>query len=368
MVARLQQAIQAGNPLLLSLKAGSVYHAVTPYRVVTVSPTETHIYVYDSEAPGQQRVVRMQRSGSGWQWQYTFTGSLASAGTRTGGCGDMYYYQASASLERGVPLVDLCAEARTAEIGGEAVPDGTGKMLSVLPVVGDWTLQDSAGRRLGWAGGQWVSEIPGGYELPQTASDATPSQRLLYLPAGAYTVRANAGAGRVVDYSLFADGRVLQVGGQTSAAGVTSVIGVSPGLEAISVTQPAQFTSLVVELVRELPTASRVVGLSGSAVSGNAGLAITFDGQALELSRASGAMSYQLRFFQPGTSIGYFASEVITLEPDEGHRLTPASWNGLGAGAVLLEIDEGRDGTVDETMTLENIARSRYLPVISVRP
>lgn len=364
MVARLQQAIQTGNPLLLGLKAGSVYHALAPYRVVTVSPTETHIYVYDSEAPGQQRTVRMQRSGSGWQWQYTFVGSLASAGTRSGGCADMFYYQASASLERGVPLVDLCAEARTAEIGGEAAPDGTGKLLSVLPAAGNWYLQDNAGRRLGWAGGQWVSEIPGGYELPQTVSDAAPAQRLLYLPAGGYSVRADAGASRAVDYSLFADGRVLQVEGQTAAAGVTSVIGVSPGLDAISVAQPDQFTSLAVELVRELPTASRVAGLSGSAIAGSAELAMAFDGQALQLERASGTMSYRLRFFQPGTSLGYFASEVVTLAPDEAHRLTPASWNGLGTGTVLLEIDEGRDGTVDETVTLTNQARSLYLPIV----
>jgi hypothetical protein len=358
MVTRLQQAIQAGNPLLMDLNAGSVYHALTPYRVVTISPTETHIYVYDSEAPGQQRVVRMQRSGSGWQWQYTFVGSMASAGTRLGGCSDMYYYQASASLEQGLPLVDLCAEAR------DTIPDTTGQLLSVLPAAGDWTLQDSAGRLLGWTGGQWVSAIPGGYELPQTAGDAALPRRMLYLPAGAYTVRANTGASRVVDYSLFTDGRVLQVNGQTSAAGVTSVIGVSPGLEAISVTQPAQFTSLVVELVRELPGASRVVGINGSAIAGSAELAVAFDGQAVELTRASGTMTYQLRFFQPGTTTGYFASEAITLEPDEGHRLAPATWNGLNTGTVLLEIDEGRNGTVDEMITLTNQARSWHLPIV----
>jgi hypothetical protein len=31
---------------------------------------------------------------------------------------------------------------------------------------------------------------------------------------------------------------------------------------------------------------------------------------------------------------------------------------------VLLEIDEGRNGTVDETVTLENQARSVYLPLV----
>jgi hypothetical protein len=361
MVARLQQALASDDPLLLALDAGSVYHAVTPYRVATISPTETHIYVYDSEAPGEQRTVRLQRAGSGWQWQYTFAGSLAGAGTRTGGCADMYYAEASASLEQGLPLVDLCAQAR------DTAPDATGQLLSVLPRAGDWTLQDSAGRRLGWSGGQWVSEIPGGLELPQTSSDAPLTQRMLYLPAGAYTVQASAGAGGQVDYSLFADGRVLQVEGQT-AAGAASAVAVSPGLDAISLTQPAQYTDLALELVRELPGTSRVAGLSAGALSGSAELGLSFDGQAVELARAGGAMSYRLRLVQPGAGAGYFASAPITLEPDEAHRLTPANWNGLNGTTVLLEIDEGRNGTVDETVTLENQARSVYLPVVALRP
>ncbi len=357
MVARLQQALAANDPLLLALDAGSVHHAVTPYRVATISPDETHIYVYDSEAPGQERTVRMQRAGSGWQWQYTFAGSLAGAGTRMGGCAEMFYIQASASLEQGLPLVDLCADTRS------LAPDSTGQLLSVLPAAGDWTLQDSAGRRLGWAGGQWLAEIPGGFEVPQTASDAPLAQRMLYLPAGAYTVQASAGAGGQVDYSLFADGRVLQVEGQATA-GATSAVAVSPGLDAISLTQPAQFTDLALGLVRELPAASRIAGLSASAVTGNAELAMAFDGQALQLSRAGGTMTYRLRLVQPGAGAGYFVTEPITLAPDEAHRLTPANWNGLGAGTVLLEIDEGRDGTVDETVTLENQARSVYLPLV----
>ena len=329
MVERLRQAIQAGSPLLLGLNAGNVYHAITPYRIVTVSSNETHIYVYDSEAPGQQRVVRMQRSGSGWQWQYTFTGSLASAGTRTGGCRDMYYYQAITSLEHGAPLVNLCEDTGVAMPDGASAPASTGRMLTVLPATGDWIIEDTAGHRLGWTGGQWIAEIPNGYALPQTLGDATLSYRSLYLPAGPYTVRASAGASREIDYSLFVDGRVLEVNGQTSAAGMISEIDVLPGLNAISVTQPADLASLVIDMTHEMPTVSRMAGLTGSAISGNDDLAISFDGQEMQLSRASGEMQYRLRFFQPGRSSGYFVTEPITLGADEAHTLAPASWNGL---------------------------------------
>ena len=280
MVERLRQALQAGSPLLLSLNAGSVYHAVAPYRLVDGPAGETQIYVYDSEAPGQPQVVRLPASGGGLQWQYTFTGSLASAGTRTGGCRDMFYTQAATSLERGAPLVNLCEDARGALRQSRSAPTSTGRLLAVLPATGDWILRDAAGRRLGWTGGQWVAEIPNGYALPQTLGDATLSQRGLYLPAGPTTVRASAGPGRKIDYSLFADGRVLEVHGQTAAPGTIGEIGVSPGLDALSVVRPADLTSLVVDVTHELPTASRVAGLAASAISGNDDLALSFDGQA----------------------------------------------------------------------------------------
>ncbi len=141
------------------------------------------------------------------------------------------------------------------------------------------------------------------------------------------------------------------IAGRTGAA-VTSAVAISPGLDAISLTQPAQFTDLALELMRELPGSSRVAGLSASALSGSAELGIAFDGRAVQLARASGSMSYRLRLVQPGANAGYFASAPITLAPDEAHCLTPASWNGLGAG----------------TVTLQNTARSVFLSlVLSIR-
>ena len=199
MVERVRQALQSGNSLLLGLNAGSVYHAITPYRLVTVSADETDLYVYDSEAPGQQRIMRFLRSGSAWQWQYTFAGSLSSAGTRTGGCRDMYYYQAASSAERGKPLVNLCGGPGLAASSDASGMTSTNRLLGVLPVTGDWIIQDSLGQRLGWTGGQWIAEIPDAYELPQTFGDAVSSYRALYLPSGSYTIQAGVTQNRPIE-------------------------------------------------------------------------------------------------------------------------------------------------------------------------
>ena len=363
-VERVRQALQSGNPLLLGLNAGKVYHAIAPYRLVTASADETHLYVYDSEAPGQQRIVRLLRSGSAWQWRYTFTGSLANAGTRTGGCRDMYYYQAAASVERGKPLVNLCEATNLAVSGDASGVTSTNRLLGVLPVVGDWIIQDSLGRRLGWTGGQWLAEIPDAYELPQTFGEATPPYRALYLPSGSYTIQASATSNRQIAYSLFADGKVLVVSGQTSSSDGTSQISVTPAFDAITVTHPADLTSLAIDVTRELPAASRVAGLRSNAMSGTDDLQVRYDGEKMQVARTNSELQYTVSFHEVGGTGGYFVSEPVTLQANEAHALHPSNWDGLTASTVVLDIDQGQDGTVDETRVLTNQVKRVFLPVI----
>ena len=52
MLERLRQAIQAGSPLLLDLKAGDVFHSLTPYRIVTVSSRTKRISTSTTASAG----------------------------------------------------------------------------------------------------------------------------------------------------------------------------------------------------------------------------------------------------------------------------------------------------------------------------
>jgi hypothetical protein len=364
MVERVRQAFQSSNALLLGLNAGNVYHAITPYRVVTISADETDLYVYDNDAPGQQRIVRFLRTGGIWQWRYTFIGSLSSAGTRTGGCHDMYYYQAASSVERGKPLVNLCGGTGLAASSDASGVTNSDRLLGVLPATGDWILQDSLGRRLGWISDQWIAEIPDAYELPQTFGDGTPSYRALYLPSGSYTIQASATSNRQIDYSLFADGKVLEVSGKTSSSDGTSQISVTPAFDAISVTHPADLTVLALDVTRELSAASRVAGLRSNLVSGTDDLQMRFDGERMQVARADGELQYTVSFQEIGGTGGYFISEPVTLHTNEAHALHPSDWNGLTVSTVVLDIDQGQDGTIDETRILTNQVRRSFLPVV----
>ena len=366
MVERLRQALQAGSPLLLSLNAGSVYHAVAPYRLVDGPAGETQIYVYDSEAPGQPQVVRLPASGGGLQWQYTFTGSLASAGTRTGGCRDMFYTQAATSLERGAPLVNLCEDARGARAAEPIRARPARAACSPCcrqQATGSCAMRPAAG----WAGRAASGSPRSPTDTRCLRRSATQRCRsAVALPAGG----THHGPG---ECRVGSQDRLQPVCRRAGAGGARpDSRRRAPSARSASRLAwmpsrwcaPAGLTSLVVDVTHELPTASRVAGLAASAIAGNDDLALSFDGQAMRLSRAGGGLAYRVRFFQPGRRLWLFRDRAITLGADEAHRLVPTNWNGLTASSVTLEIDEGRNGTIDETVTLENAARRIYLPVV----
>jgi hypothetical protein len=64
------------------------------------------------------------------------------------------------------------------------------------------------------------------------------------------------------------------------------------------------------------------------------------------------------------SSIGteWFAHNDLTIAAGDTQYAAYRSWD--GQGVMTLEVDHGSDGTIDETVSLENQIRRVYLPVI----
>lgn len=367
MVEQIKRGIQNQEPVVVSLKAASIgYHALVPYGVVEVSSTQTDVYVYDSEAPGQERTIRFQRSGNGWQWQYTFVGSLAGAGTRTGGCKDMYFFTLRTSLNQGIPLVNFCQAPSITTMGlNPETTVSTGRMLMHVPAEGDWVARDNSGNYLGWIDGQLVSQITNAYAIPQSLGDASISYRELYLPAATYALEVRNNPVQAFDYAFFGDGRMIGMYGELQSTDSSFETQATSDLEQASIVGIQRLNSFALNFINEQSTLSRETTIAGDTVSGSANLDSHFDGEKVILSRASGSLHYNLRLDQIGGQDGIFISEPLILGANEAHTLRPENWWNLDSTNVILEIDRGRDGTIDETRTLENYASSHvYLPLI----
>lgn len=118
-IQKIKRGLWNGQPVVASLNTfiGYGWHAVAPYRVEQISPTETDVYVYDSEKPGVPQVIRFRGSGGDWYWEYAFVGSLSQAGAVRGACKDIFLFPVIAALEQGEPPVDFCG-SETAESAG----------------------------------------------------------------------------------------------------------------------------------------------------------------------------------------------------------------------------------------------------------
>ena len=332
------------------------YHALVPYRVESVSSTETNIYVYDSEAPGEEHVIHFAHSGDEWHWTYTFVGSIAkAAGTATGRCEDIFLYPIRTSVEQGDPPVVFC-ESQSATSGVKALQrsDRSHRVLAQLPAEGDWVMRDNLGRRLGWVNGVLVSEIPDAFYVPQALGDVSLSYRILYLPEGEYTVELTDSPTDEFGYTLFGDGRFIEVAGHLRSPGSGVGLSITPGLDQARLFETQNLTSFTLTLDSERITESRVATVAGASLTGNGDLSVGFDGDQLMVSRGGGNLHYS-----PGLEKSdgqHFASEPLTLEGNETHTVTPIDWSELGSANVVWEVDDDSDGTIDETLVLEDQA------------
>ena len=363
-IESIMQGIQNEDPVVVVLYTFTEHgwHALAPYRIEEVSSTETDVYVYDSEAPGQERAIHFEGSGDDWQWEYTFVGSLSGAGTRTGGCEDIFLYPVETSLEQGEPPVNFCqSQSRTSAANSSQTAAFSERVLAHLPVEGDWVIQDSLGRRLGWVNGEFVSEIPDAYHVPQALGDASLSYRILYLPEAEYTVEITDSPTDTFGYTLFGDGRFVDVSGHQSV-GSTAALSVTSSLDRVTLSGLQNLTSFNLALDNESTAESRLATVAGVPLSGNEDLNANFDGDQVVISRTDGDLQYNLWLEESNGQL--FMSEPLTLEVNETHTLSPTNWTELNSASVILEIDEDSDGTIDETLVLENQVKRVYLPLI----
>jgi len=189
-----------------------------------------------------------------------------------------------------------------------------------------------------------------------------PDQIALHLPGAEYTLEGSNSA--IVDYTIFGDYHMIAVAGRLRTSGAATSILMGANLDRAVLSGLHNLESISVTLDAELPAASRFTDFTATSLTGTADLDIRFDGQQLVTSRDVGTLTYRARFEQVGDQAGVFASEALTLASDEAHTIRLANWDNLGHSTAVLEIDRGRDGTIDQSRVLQNKAFRLYLPAV----
>jgi hypothetical protein len=343
-LSQLYSAISGGasDPTTLFVRqAGHGGHAITPYAIEDRGNGVYWVKVYDNNwvDDANRHVVITTTTEN---WSYDLGGTL---GTWSG---DASSHTMGSTLAASIMMPS-----------GTVWLNGGGHLL----------LTDSQGRRLGYVGGQFMSEIPGAFGRIVDTGSGVESEPIYTLPlSDTYTILLDGQTLTQTDavaitqfgpgYAVTADGVTMNQTSQdrlTVAPDGMQLAYRSSEIKAITLTLALDGLSESDQF--QIKNASvgtgQIVTLTNQTISGS----LKFDN-----SRASGGQ-YSLEIKRVGAAGEQrFVHAGIVISATDTQYAVYGSWN--GSAGMTLQIDHGSDGTIDETLVLNNQAWQVYLPLV----
>lgn len=337
-------------------------HSVTPYAIEQVESGVFRILVYDNNYPGDtSNYIQIAQSSNAWE--YYHQGKMIYNGGPSSGRKLGYVHQSAYAAPSICPWCGgggVVSQAETDAGISQVWYQGGGHLL----------ITNSEGKRLGYADGAFVNEIEGAFPQPVMLGEEISAEPIYNLP--------------ITDtYSIVVDGSVLT---QTTGAGLTQFgPGFSAGLENLLL-EPGQTGNLQISpdgtslayssdegdsadlvLNQENEDVSRVIRWQGVDLSASESVTLTMDagtGQVAFQNHAGAAGVYDLVWLNLTLDqTQLFRHTEIPIFPGDIQYLETLGWDGIEP--LTLLVDSGADGTIDETLLLENQSASVFLPFVS---
>ncbi|MBN1991380.1 MAG: hypothetical protein JW953_01660 [Anaerolineae bacterium] len=345
-------------------------HAITPFAVEDQGNGLFHIYVYDNNYPDQARIVQVDRQANTWAYEASINPGVEA---------DLYEGDAETqSLE----VVAISPRLQPQEANFETAfvleqrPVGLaapllGQQYAEVWLDGDTNLliTDEQGRRIGWVSDtEFVNEIPGAqttnfkYAVDVWEVDQEPVY-LLPLELDFFTITVDgshlteAGAAEVTiigpGYDLVVEDLWLDPG-EKDEIDVTTL---DKGVYALSYrTEYSESPDIWIGLETDEADYEFVVRGADIEPGGEFHVALDFPVGDFILN-TTGNQEYGtyellvLRIDDEGEYV--FGHDDITMEPDDTMYVNFLEWAGEDS-VMYLDFDYGSDGSIDETIELED--------------
>jgi hypothetical protein len=320
---KIKQHIASGDAVILWLEPRAAEsqsgHSVVPYKVEESGDTGW-VYVYDSNHVGSyDRKVKFDLAHDEWEFDFN---------PQTKWHGDSVYgalgvHTVDPYLHKGIP---------------------------------PWTVGHGAGSPGALVGVKGPAEIDlddPDAELFIPVADGSRPFSLYYVPGADHGATLDGTGTDSATIDVFIDGALAAV--ETSVTGSTlDRIEPEPDGSGFSYETSDKSKTYSATLDTELGGTSRVVTVADSTIA--SGETATFEmtpDETFKYVNQGGARHYDLVLTQLGNGAGSFEQDDISIGANETHIITPANWDALSTSSVTLEIDEGNDGTIDQTLTLD---------------
>jgi hypothetical protein len=345
----------APDPVMLVLKSGDNQHAVTPIAVEDRGNGLWVVWVYDNEYPGTlTSPVEINTTSNTWR-----------RGAWSGDAASHSLYVIPMSLFNGPQICPFC----TGPIAAGTSPSETASGQIWLTENANLLITDSLGRRLGYVGNRFVSEIPGAGRVDFMGGTAYPATPLYSIPlTGTYTMLLDGQLltqTKTLRLAQFGPGYAVSIENLTVSPTTRDELSIASdggtllyragsnkeatlGLVRDGASESYQFKLGAVDLPVGQPiTLTNDLNAGRLAFANSRGAGNSYD---LAITRVSGA----------GATRFYHAN--LTAVPGDVQSFAYGTWDGIGS--LVMQIDRGGDGTIDETRMLANQIKKVYLPVI----
>ena len=341
------------NAVFLSLWSGhGMAHSVVPYCIEKIGNQRWRVKVYDSFSPGVDSCAVEVDTATD-----RFTYNCGSYGGKVSGCGLII-----SGLSGYHEPQDWVASRSSSTVQVSAA--GGGRLL----------ITDSNGRRIGYVGDDLVNEIPGATYLPVASGTQAGAEPVYVLPVeGVYSIIADGHTldqGETMKVTQFGPQHALGVENIALESGEQDRVSFATDGTEISYRASSRKEADLV-LIREDVNQSDGFYLRRVDLRSNrwTHLRNEPDDGRLILDNADGRRGhYDLEITLIDATDGErtFRHADISVSGGDTQYARYGDWD--GSGAMTLQVDHDSDGTIDETLELENETRSIWavdLPLIN---
>ena len=356
---QLRSAMSGGAPdpttLIVYNTGGTSGHSITPYAIEDQGDGVYWVRVYDNNHPNDaNRYVVINTTNDTWSYNLGWTTWSGDATSHSLGTISISTYAQQ-------PECPWCNGVGTlsGSPSGQVWLTGEGHLL----------ITDSQGRRIGYVGDQFVNEVPGAFGSVPPGGLGIPAEPIYTLPlADTYTILLDGQTltqMETVEVTQFGPGYAVQVGDVTMGPASQDWLTIaSDGTQLAYQSSSDEEATLMLAL--DGADESNQLQINGADIGAGQAVALTADvgnGQLVfDNAQASGG-EYDLATKRISTAgVQMFVHADLVISATDTHYADYGAWD--GSGSMTVYVDHSSDGTIDETLVLENQVRRAYLPLI----
>ncbi|NTU80992.1 MAG: hypothetical protein HGA45_16695 [Chloroflexales bacterium] len=343
-------------PVIGIFQPGAGGHAITAYAVEDRGGGIWRVWVYDNIHPADAtRYIEVNVSTN--TWRYDLGGSLGVWGGSQPGT----FVAIPLSLHSGPFALPQGLLSSTSLAASEPVQIWQSGNYDLL-------ITDQAGRRIGQLNGSEINEIPDAFIQRPIGGLGVEGPPIYRLPTASTSIQID-GSGlsqpELAEVTQFGPGYAVSVQSLSLTPGTSDQLTIAPDGSEATLTTAADRT-LNLSLMRDGDTTGQSFLLRGLDLSASGSLSARVTTDTLTIDQTSGGTySLDLTQYDQGGAQRFIAND-LTLGPDDIHYIDYAGWE--QTDALTLRIDQGGDGSIDQTVTITNQIAQAYLPIVNIAP